>query len=146
MKISGSRTVRAPAQAVWGFLMDPAQLRGCLPGCERFDARTPEEFVAEMRLGVGFLKGTYHGSVRVTEQQPPARLGLAVEGSGALGSLSADGIVHFREDDGVTYLTYDGEAHVGGRIAALGERVISATASRLIALFFDCLAHHVERG
>jgi len=124
--------------------MTPERLRGCLPGCERFASCGPNEFDAQLRLGVGFIKGTYTGTVLVTEQQPYTVLGLAVTGSGALGSLTASGKVRFDETGGVTQLTFDGESYVGGSVAALGERVISATTSRLIGAFFDCVASKVE--
>ena len=124
--------------------MTPEQLRGCLPGCERFAPCGPNEFDAQLRLGVGFIKGTYSGTVLITEQQPYTVLGLAVTGSGALGSLTASGKVHFDEAGGVTQLTFDGESYVGGSVAALGERVISATTSRLIGAFFDCVGSKVE--
>ena len=144
MRLSGSTTIRAPAAAIWAFLMTADRLRGCLPGCERFEPCGPDQFEAQLRLGVGWLKGSYSGTLLITEQQPPGVLGLAVEGSGALGSLAASGTLHFDEVAGATHLAYDGEAHVGGAIAALGEGVISATASRLIERFFDCVASHVE--
>jgi len=126
--------------------MTPDRLRACLPGCERFEASGPDTFSAQLRLGVGFLKGTYHGTVRVTEQRPHDTLGLAIEGSGLLGSLRASGTIHFAHAGSATHLLYDGEASVGGRVGALGERVISAAATRLIDLFFSCLASKVERN
>jgi len=126
--------------------MTPDRLRACLPGCERFEASGPDTFSAQLRLGVGFLKGTYHGTVRVTEQHPYDTLGLTVEGSGLLGSLHATGTIQFAQSASMTHLLYDGEATVGGRIAAMGERVISATAGKLIDLFFSCLASKVERN
>ena len=146
MRVSGTRSIRAPAADVWAFLMTPERLRTCLPGCERFEASETDTFSARMRLGVGFVKGTYHGVVRVTEQQPFETLGLAIEGNGALGSLRANGMIHFAESGATTHLLYDGEAEVGGRVGAMGERVISATATKLIDLFFSCLASKVERN
>ena len=144
MRIAGSRLVRAPASEVWAFLLSPDRLRRCLPGCERFEPTGPDRYEATLRLGVAFLKGTYTGSLHVLEQELPSRLVLAAEGGGSLGSLSATGTLRFVEVGGATRLDYDGEAFVGGRIAALGERAIGATADRLIRLFFACVASHVE--
>ncbi len=98
-----------------------------------------------MRLGIGFLKGSYTGAVSVTDQQRPERLSLRVRGGGGLGRLEATGTVRFVDTGGgATYLTYEGEAAVSGRVAFVGERVIEATATRLFGLFFDCVASHVE--
>jgi carbon monoxide dehydrogenase subunit G len=126
--------------------MTPERLRTCLPGCERFESSGADSFTAQMRLGVGFLKGTYHGTIRVTEQQPYDTLGLAVEGSGLLGALRASGTIHFAESAGVTHLLYDGDATVSGRVASLGDRLISTTTTKLLDLFFACLTSKVERN
>jgi uncharacterized protein len=145
MRLSGSRVFRAQPEALWEFLLTPERLRLCLPGCERFEAHGPDTFEATMRLGIGFLKGTYSGTIGVSERQYPDSLVLTVQGGGALGSLNAGGRLTFRPlDPGGTALRYDGEASVGGRIALVGETVIRGTAERLIGLFLDCMASHVE--
>jgi len=144
LKISGARTIRATPEAIWNFVMDPDRLRGCLPGCERFEATAPDTFVATLRLGVAFLKSTYSGTLRVVDPKPNEAFRLAVEGGGPLGALTATGNVKLVDAVGGTYFLYDGDATVSGRVAAFGDRVIEATANRLIAHFFDCIASKVE--
>ena len=145
MKVSGARTVSATPEALWAFLMDPSQLKACLPGCESLTAGGPNVFRARMKLGVAFLKGTYEGSLTVVDPQPNQQFALKVEGGGALGTLTAAGTVKLiATGSGSTYVLYDGQAAVGGRIAAFGDRVVDATATRLIGLFFDCVASHVQ--
>jgi uncharacterized protein len=145
MRLSGSRVFRAQPEALWEFLLTPERLRRCLPGCERFEAYGPDTFEATMRLGIGFLKCTYSGTIGVSERQYPDSLVLSVQGGGALGNLNAGGRLTFRPGEaGRTELRYDGEASVGGRIALVGETVIRGTAERLIGLFLDCMASQVE--
>jgi uncharacterized protein len=145
MRLSGSRLFRAEPEVLWEFLLTPERLRQCLPGCERMEAAGPDAFTATMRLGIGFLKGSYSGEIRVSDQQYPDSLVLAVAGGGALGHLDARGRLTFVAlGTGRTELRYEGDAAVGGRIAAVGERIIEATAGRLIGLFLDCMASHVE--
>jgi uncharacterized protein len=162
MRLTGSRILPADPEAIWSFLLAPERLRRCLPGCERFSAVRPDggpnrgpageaqaeaqadTFEATMRLGVGFLKGTYHGTIRMSEQRRPEYLFLIVEGGGALGSLTASGRLNLRDlGRGQVELTYDGEADVRGRVAIAGEHVLGATAHRLIGLFLDCVASHL---
>lgn len=163
MRLTGSRILPADPEAIWSFLLAPERLRRCLPGCERFSAVRSDlgpnqgsgvdsqdvdfrvdRFEATMRLGVGFLKGTYHGTIRMSDQRRPEYLFLIVEGGGSLGSLTASGSLTLRNlGVGQTELTYDGDADVRGRIAIAGERVIGATAHRLIGLFLDCVASHL---
>ena len=96
MRLSGSRVFRAQPEALWEFLLTPERLRRCLPGCERFEADGPDTFEATMRLGIGFLKGTYSGTIGVSERQYPDSLVLTVQGGGALGNLDAGGRLTFR--------------------------------------------------
>jgi carbon monoxide dehydrogenase subunit G len=65
MRLSGSRQFRAPPEALWEFLLTPERLRQCLPGCERLEATGQDVFAATMHLGIGFLKGSYSGTIRV---------------------------------------------------------------------------------
>jgi carbon monoxide dehydrogenase subunit G len=145
MRLSGSRLFRAEPEALWEFLLTPERLRQCLPGCERMEAVGGDTFTASMRLGIGFLKGSYNGTIRVSEQRYPDSLVLAVSGGGALGNLDASGRLTFLKLGAArTDLRYDGQASVGGRIAMVGETLIRSTAERLTGLFFDCMASHVE--
>jgi YD repeat-containing protein len=144
VRLTGTRVIRAPREAVWAFLMAPDRLRRCLPGCERFEAAGPDRFAATLRLGVAFLTGTYDGTLRIVEQRHPERLTLLVEGGGSLGSLVAAGTITFTDAGGTTRVAYDGDAAVRGAVAAVGERVMAATADRLIAAFFHCVASSVE--
>jgi uncharacterized protein len=145
MNLSGSRLFRAEPEAIWEFLLTPDRLRQCLPGCERLETTGPDAYAATMRLGIGFLKGSYSGTIRVSDQRYPDSLVLTVGGRGALGSLEASGRLAFRVlGPGRTELRYEGEATVGGTIAAVGEPLIRATAERLTGLFFDCMASHIE--
>ena len=147
MRLAGARTIRAAPETIWDFLLTPDCLRACLPGCERLIATSETRFEGSIRLGIGFLKGSYSGAIEVMEQQRPQQLSLRVTGGGGLGKLAATGTVRFVATGGdATYLLYEGEADVSGRISFVGERVIEATATRLFGLFFDCVARHVERA
>ncbi|MBI3971342.1 MAG: carbon monoxide dehydrogenase subunit G [Chloroflexi bacterium] len=145
MRLTGSRTIQAPPEAIQAFLTTPEKLRRCLPGCERFVADGPDRFSATLSLGVAFLKGTYTGTIQIVDQQFPEHLALAVQGGGSLGSLMAQGVLRFSSSGAATLVTYDGTAWVTGRVAVLGEPLLHATAQRLFGRFFDCLASHVER-
>ena len=145
MRLAGARTIRAAPETIWSFLLTPERLRACLPGCERLIATSDTRFEGAMRLGIGFLKGSYTGAIEVTAQLRPETLSLHVSGGGALGQVDASGTVRFVATGGdATYVLYEGEADVSGRVTFVGERVIEATATRLFGLFFDCVARHVE--
>ena len=144
MKLSGGRLIPAAPEAIWAFLLTPERLQECLPGCERFEQTGPGMYSASMRLGVGFLKGSYRGTVRIADERYPESLTLAVEGGGALGSLTATGTVSLTHRGAETDVRYDGEADVQGRVAMVGERVLRATADKIVDLFLGCVASQVR--
>jgi hypothetical protein len=135
----------APA-AVWERLGDVRALAGCIPGCE--DVTTVEDrrrYRATIRDRVGPFRIAIPLEVTV-EPTPPTRLALAAAGrDSALGSPVTIGLTATIEPGagGGTRLTLDGQAEVGGKLAALGQGVIDRktrdildrVATNLAALF-----------
>lgn len=74
---------------------------------------------------------------------PPCRLPqfrLHVEGAGKIGFIKGDGLLTFTEAESATDVRYEGEVHVGGTIASVGQRLIDGTAKMLIKRFFEKLS------
>ena len=63
-----------------------------------------------------------------------------MEGSGKIGFVKGDGLLKLAAADGGTEVTYDGDAQVGGTMAAVGQRLIDGTAKMMIKKFFEKLA------
>jgi len=63
-----------------------------------------------------------------------------VEGSGRVGFVKGDGLLKLGPVEGGTEVSYEGEAQVGGTMAAVGQRLIDGTAKMMIKKFFDKLA------
>ncbi|HSJ53091.1 MAG TPA: SRPBCC domain-containing protein, partial [Anaerolineae bacterium] len=75
------------------------------------------------------VSGVFDGKLAVTDETPPERYTLSVDGRGAPGFGNGVGHVQLLEQDGRTLMKYEGELQVGGRIASVGQRLID-TASR----------------
>ena len=92
-------------------------------------------------MALASLSGAFEGKVRITEQTPPNSFRLVVEGTGRIGFVKGDGLLKLTPTDGGgTEVAYEGEAQVGGTIAAVGQRLIDGTAKTMIKKFFDKLA------
>ena len=65
MKIEGTREIPAPRDRVWAAFLDPAVLSKAIPGCEALEEVGPGEYKAVMKIGVGAIKGTFEGKVRL---------------------------------------------------------------------------------
>jgi|SRR5690242_14343931 carbon monoxide dehydrogenase subunit G len=122
-------------------MQDPAVLARAMPGCESLEKIGPDEYRMKMKMVLASLSGAFEGKVRITDQAPPSSFRLVVEGNGRVGFLKGDGLLKLTPaEGGGTVVAYDGDAQVGGTIAAVGQRLIDGTAKTMIKKFFDKLA------
>jgi uncharacterized protein len=139
MELVGEHTFSAPRETVWRFLLDPETLRQCLPGCEKLEQTGEDEFNATMKIGVAMIRGTFNGTVKITDKQEPKRYTMAVEGSGPQGQVSGTGTLELIEQGGSTLVRYKGDATVRGTLARVGARVMQPAAKMIVGQFFSCL-------
>jgi carbon monoxide dehydrogenase subunit G len=139
MELVGEHTFSAPRDTVWRFLLDPETLRQCLPGCEKLEQTGEDEFNATMKIGVAMIRGTFNGTVKITDKQEPERYTMAVEGSGPQGQVSGTGTLELIEQGGSTLVRYKGDATVRGTLARVGARVMQPAAKMIVGQFFSCL-------
>lgn len=139
----GSRAVPATPEQVWAILLDRKELAALLPGCEALDLVGPNAYRAEVVVGVGPVRGRYVAEVALTDLDPPRSLTLSGSGSSALGTGRGSGHVtlerHSGEGGDGTLVTYRYTAEVGGKVAAVGGRMLDSAARLIIGQFFDRL-------
>lgn len=143
MRIEGSARIAAPRQAVWDALHDPAVLARTLPGCESLQVTGPDAYAATITAGVASVKGTYLGSVSLTDKAPPDRYRLRASGAGTPGTVEADALVTLAEDGDGTVITYEADAVIGGVIGGVGQRMIVGVARRTAGEFFAAIEAEV---
>lgn len=139
MKLSGSQSLPAPPQKVWDALTDPALLARCLPGTERLDPAGPDRYKAVVGFALAAISGKYNGTLEFADKKPPQSLTLRIEGKGTPGFMKGEGrlTLSASADGKQTELRYEGDAQVGGMIAAVGQRMIEVAARRIVSQFFE---------
>jgi uncharacterized protein len=137
MKLEGSHDVPAPRQKVWDAFFDPARLQQAIPGCEKLEATGPDEYKATMKIGVGGVKGTFEGKVRLSEKKPPESYKMAVEGTGGPGFVRGDTLITLSDGEGGgTRVVYNADVQVGGLIASVGQRLLGGVSKMMADKFF----------
>ncbi|KWX00755.1 carbon monoxide dehydrogenase [Carbonactinospora thermoautotrophica] len=140
MKINGTATLHAPVEKVWQALNDPAVLVRTIPGCERLEEIGADEYRMTVTAGVGGVKGVYQGTVRLSDQQHPTSFVLRAAGAGVPGTVDATVLVTLKPDgDGVTLLSYDADAVVGGPVGGVGQRMLAGVAKKTAGEFFQAV-------
>ena len=132
MEIVGEYRIAAPRAEVWAALLDPQMLRRCIPGCKELDSTGDNTYTAKVQVKVGPVSATFAGTVELTDMDPPAGCRIAGQGNGGVaGFAKGAAVVRLAEEGDETVLTYTADAQIGGKLAALGGRLIQATARKL---------------
>jgi len=87
MKIESTQELHASRNRVYSALTDPEVLRRCIPGCESLEKTAEDTYSATLKAGVGSIKGTFKGEVRLEDMRPPEHYRIVVEGKGAIGMI-----------------------------------------------------------
>lgn len=137
MELMGEHTFNVPREKVWEFLLDPEVLKASLPGCEKLEEVGEDEYVATMKIGISFIRGTFSGKVKITDKNEPESYKMAVEGSGPQGQVSGVGTLELVDQGGSTLVKYRGDANVRGSLARVGARMIQPAAKTIVGQFFE---------
>src|SRR5256885_16898403 len=124
MKVNGSATVAAPVPRVWDALRDPAVLGRVIPGCERFEEVGPDTYAMTVRAGVASIKGTYAGTVTLSDPEPPHAFTLSARGQGAPGTVDATIRVRLSANGGGARGGFDARALRRGSIGGGGPAML----------------------
>lgn len=136
MKLAGEAVLHAPVEKVWAALRDPAVLVATIPGCERLVATGPDSYDMTVTAGVASIKGSYAGTVSLTDLPEPNTFLMKASGAGVPGTVSADVRVSLSEAGDGTRLCYDADAAIGGVIGGVGQRMLIGVAKKLAGEFF----------
>jgi len=144
MDLTGEFRIPAPRQRVWEGLNDPAILKECIPGCETMGKNSDTEFTAKVVAKVGPVRAAFSGKVTLSDLDPPRAYTITGEGTGGVAGFARGAAkVRLDEDGGATMLHYEVAAHVGGKLAQIGSRLIDATSRKMAADFFERFAAQV---
>jgi len=137
MEMTGEFRIPAPRQRVWEGLNDPEILKTAIPGCQTIEKLSDTEFATKVVAQVGPVKANFAGKVMLSDLKPPQSYTIAGEGSGGVaGFAKGSAKVNLTEDGDVTVLNYAVQAHVGGKLAQIGSRLIDSVARKMAENFF----------
>jgi 2-furoyl-CoA dehydrogenase large subunit len=134
---SGTQTVPASPDIIWRALLDPTVLARVIPGCHALDQTGPNEYRADVSLGVGIVKGRFTARVALTDLDPPRAATLSGGLDGSLGSTIGHGRMRLTPQGAATQIDYDYVVDISGKAAAVGGRMLDGATKVLISQFFQ---------
>ncbi len=142
--------VKADADAVFSYLVDPRQVVTCLPGAELTEAIDPRTFRGTMKVKVGPVTVAYQGRVLLTELDPAARrvrlVGEGKEGTGAGSAKMTMESVTRPLPGGDTEISVHADVEVAGRAVQLGRGMMEQVSAQLLRQFAASLRRALEVG
>ncbi len=145
MTMSGEYQLPVPRETVWEKLNDTETLKASIPGCEQLDKLSDTELQAVATIKIGPVKAKFKGKVTLSDLDPPNGYKISGQGEGGVAGFAKGGAtVTLAPKDGGTLLSYTVEAHVGGKIAQLGQRLINGAAKKIADEFFKNFAAAVN--
>lgn len=147
MEITGKFSFKADQETVWRLLMDPQAIANALPGVDRLVPLEGEAnaWRATVKIGIASVSGMYSGTVRLSDLNPPHEYRLTARGEGRQSIIGGSVLLRLSYDpqSGCTNLNWVADAHISGKLASIGQRVIGAAALLLSKLFFRALARQL---
>jgi carbon monoxide dehydrogenase subunit G len=145
MKLEGEYVFDGPREEVWNIVRDPEVLATALPGTQKLEQVSENEYAGKMHVRIGPVSGVFSGRLVVSDEVPPESYTLSVDGRGAPGFAKGTGHVRLLEQEGErTLMEYEGEMQVGGKIASVGQRLIDTASRSMISQGLDSLNSALE--
>ena len=140
--------LRASADRVWAFLVDPRQVVTCLPGAELTSVQDASTFLGKVKVKVGPVVAAYSGKVVITERDDAARVVRMVgEGRESAGAGSAKVAITSTVaplPDGGTEVHVTADLDIVGKIAQFGRGMIESVNKQMFRQFTECVRANLE--
>ena len=139
MELKGERLLAADRATAWAALNDTEMLKSCVPGCESITATGENQFEIAMTAAIGPVKARFKGKMALADIDAPNAYTMKFDASGGqTGFVRGEARVTLAEESArQTRLAYVANAHIGGKLAQVGSRLIDAAAGATADKFFE---------
>lgn len=141
MTVGGTFTFAGPRAVVWNLLQDPAVLAKALPGTKTLNQTSADRYEGTMKVSIGPVTAAeFAVTVTLKDQTPPSHFGMQIEGKGSVGFMRGSATIDLADAaDAGTLMTYTSDVQIGGRIAAVGQRLIESVGRMMAGQALEAL-------
>lgn len=132
MKIIGTYTLKGPRERIWPLIYDPASLISLIPGCEKIEQVSPNQYRGQVQVRVPAVSGTYQTYIQIIELDEPRYCCFEGNINGPAGSIEGTASFELVGADQQTIIEYKGHAVITGPLAKLNPRFVEGLAQTLI--------------
>lgn len=140
MRVEGDHLFQGTKEQVWELFRDTEVMAAALPGTKKMELVGENLYEAVMNIRVGPVAGEFSGQLEISNEDFPNSYRMTVEGRGKPGFMKGVGDVILEgPDPDQTLMKYEGEVQIGGRLAAVGQRLVDTVAKSIISQAFETL-------
>ena len=140
MELSGEIELEATPDEIWRVLNDPVALQRCIPGCRALEKRDTNTFLATIQTKIGPVNTQFSTVLTVIPVSPPTHYSLTGEGQSGISGFARGTVnIELKANAAGTLLGYTSQVLIGGKVAQVGSRLLTATAKKWVRQFFDSL-------
>lgn len=139
MDFSGEFEVQTSRKDVYAFVTDPEKFSSCVPGFKSLDIKGQDEFTMVVKMGVAFIRGDFSIDMKFQDKKENEHARVSGSGKGLGGTIDLNAVFNLTERDGLTLMTWNASALVGGKLASLGQRVMNRQAEKMISELFGSI-------
>ena len=141
MILSGTFTFEGPRTRVWEILQDPEVLAKALPGTKTLTKVGDDRYEGVMKVSVGPMSAAEFAiNVELKDKVVPATFAMLIDGKGAVGFTRGTATIALDEQPGpVTVMTYTSDVQIGGKIAAVGQRLLESVGKMMTRQALEAL-------
>jgi uncharacterized protein len=135
MKLEGTYEFEAPREVIGSII----------PGAGKPEEIGENHYQMVLEVKVGPISGRFESTIQLTDLHPPENYHMIVTGKGPIGHMDGNGEVRLEAQDGKTIMHYTGDAQVGGKVAAVGQRLLDMTAKAITKQSLNALAKRIRQ-
>ena len=144
MHIEGSYDFAFERELVWDALMDMDVLGSVIPGSKGLEEVGKNKYQSKLAVRVGPVNGKFEANFELVDIDAPASYRLRVDGKGPAGHVNGEGTIRLEQEGDRTVMHYAGDARIGGKIAAVGQRLLDVAAKQITKQSLKKLSKQVE--
>jgi len=146
MNLAGTYTFKGPRDEVFTLLQDPDVLAKALPGTKTLTKTGDDHYEGVMKVSIGPMTAAeFAVQVDLRDKLPPQKFSMLIDGKGGVGFATGMATIVLEERPGpVTVMNYTSDLQIGGRIAAVGQRLLDSVGKTMTRQALDNLSRALE--
>ena len=146
MILSGDFTFNGPRAKVWEILQDPAVLAKALPGTRSLTRVAQDRYEGIMKVSVGPMSAAeFAVNVELKDKVEPQTFTMHIDGKGGMGFTKGTATIELDEQPGpLTLMRYTSDVQIGGRIAAVGQRLLESVSKMMTKQALESLNRELQ--